>query len=287
MPEDHVHHAPLIDQQSPPRPRAVRPRHAASLIVYRGDGRRCVDADGHARREASVHAEPAGVSRRRGGSRRSRCAVRHAAVRRRPNICCARTPTSGWPMASASPPRANCTKRPGCQLGTPPQLDVLHLLARAVTPPPSPIRFNARFFAVDARHVSGTLGGDGELEGLRFYAMQEALALDLAMPTRRVLERLRLWLGDERGGTRGADPHAGDASRSRLADGVAATVLERSLQFLPSFPPRAKVGTAHDAKGDAVRQVRFDPGRKLPVGAGAARHRRVRPAPPRWHPGRS
>ena len=39
-----------------------------------------------------------------------------------------------------------------------------------------------------------TLGGDGELEGLRFYGMTEALALDLALPTRRVLERLRLWL---------------------------------------------------------------------------------------------
>jgi len=82
----------------------------------------------------------------------------------------------------------------GLSLGSPPRLDVLHLLARAVTPPPSPIRFNARFFVVDARHVSGTLGGDGELEGLRFYGMAEALALDLAMPTRRVLERLRLWL---------------------------------------------------------------------------------------------
>ena len=82
----------------------------------------------------------------------------------------------------------------GLSLGAPPHLDALHLLARAVTPPPSPIRFNARFFAVDARHVTGRLGGDGELEGLRFYAMQEALALDLAMPTRRVLERLRLWL---------------------------------------------------------------------------------------------
>lgn len=82
----------------------------------------------------------------------------------------------------------------GLSLGTPPQLDVLYLLARAVTPPPSPIRFNARFFAADARHVSGTLGGDGELEGLRFYGMQEALELDLALPTRRVLERLRVWL---------------------------------------------------------------------------------------------
>jgi 8-oxo-dGTP pyrophosphatase MutT (NUDIX family) len=82
----------------------------------------------------------------------------------------------------------------GLALGHPPRLDVLHLLARAVTPLPSPIRFNARFFAVDARHVSGTLGGDGELEALRYYAIHEALALDLAMPTRRVLERLRAWL---------------------------------------------------------------------------------------------
>ncbi len=82
----------------------------------------------------------------------------------------------------------------GLSLGVPPRLDVLHVLARAVTPPSSPIRFNARFFAVDARYVSGELGGDGELENLRYYPIQEALALDLAMPTRRVLERLQLWL---------------------------------------------------------------------------------------------
>jgi 8-oxo-dGTP pyrophosphatase MutT (NUDIX family) len=83
----------------------------------------------------------------------------------------------------------------GLSLGEPPRLDVLHYLARAVTPPDSPIRFNARFLVVDAQHVGGTLGGDGELDGLRFYAMAEALALDLATPTRRVLERLQLWLG--------------------------------------------------------------------------------------------
>jgi len=82
----------------------------------------------------------------------------------------------------------------GLSLGDPPRLDVLHLLARAVTPPPGPIRFNARFFVVEARHVSGELGGDGELEKLRYYRMQEALALDLALPTRRVLERLQQWL---------------------------------------------------------------------------------------------
>jgi len=82
----------------------------------------------------------------------------------------------------------------GLSLGRPPNLHVLHYLARAVTPPSNPIRFNARFLVVQAEHVSGTLGGDGELEQLRFYGMNEALALDLALPTRRVLERLKLWL---------------------------------------------------------------------------------------------
>jgi 8-oxo-dGTP pyrophosphatase MutT (NUDIX family) len=82
----------------------------------------------------------------------------------------------------------------GLTLGHPPHLDALEYLARAVTPPGGPIRFNARFFVVDAKHVHGSLGGDGELEGLRFYGMAEALALDLALPTRRVLQQLTLFL---------------------------------------------------------------------------------------------
>jgi 8-oxo-dGTP pyrophosphatase MutT (NUDIX family) len=82
----------------------------------------------------------------------------------------------------------------GLSLGRPPRLDGLHYLARAVTPPGQPIRFNARFLVVEERHVGGELGGDGELEGLRFYGMTEALALELALPTRRVLERLKSWL---------------------------------------------------------------------------------------------
>jgi hypothetical protein len=39
------------------------------------------------------------------------------------------------------------------------------------------------------------------LENLRYYGMAEAMALDLAMPTRLVIERLRIWLAlsaDER-----------------------------------------------------------------------------------------
>lgn len=82
----------------------------------------------------------------------------------------------------------------GLTLGHPPHFGHLHYLARAVTPPGLPIRFNARFLTVEAHHVRGTMAGDGELEGLRFYGMTEALALQLALPTRLVLEQLKLWL---------------------------------------------------------------------------------------------
>ncbi len=82
----------------------------------------------------------------------------------------------------------------GLSLGSPPRLDTLHYLARAVTPPSNPIRFNARFLIVMDENVTGMIGGDGELEELRFYALSEALALDLALPTRRILDRLQLWL---------------------------------------------------------------------------------------------
>src|SRR4051794_26943109 len=38
LPEDHVHRAPLIDQSEAPRPKTVRARHAASIIVLRTGG---------------------------------------------------------------------------------------------------------------------------------------------------------------------------------------------------------------------------------------------------------
>lgn len=79
-------------------------------------------------------------------------------------------------------------------LGTPPDLSGFDYLGRAITPPDSPVRFNARFFIVRAEAVSGTLAGSGELEGLRWYGVEEALALDLARPTRVVIGLLQTWL---------------------------------------------------------------------------------------------
>ena len=80
-------------------------------------------------------------------------------------------------------------------LGTPPDLSGFDYLGRAITPPDQPIRFNARFFVVNASAITGKLAGSGELEGLRFYGLEEALALELARPTRMVIGLLQRWLG--------------------------------------------------------------------------------------------
>jgi 8-oxo-dGTP pyrophosphatase MutT (NUDIX family) len=193
LPEDHVRHAPLIDQQTPPRPRAVRPRHAASLIVYRGEGEDISMLMGmrgaRHRFMPNKLVFPGGAVDRADLDAASASPLSPHTEHLLRKSASARL-AHGLGIAAARELR----EETGLSLGVPPHLSALHLLARAVTPPPGPIRFNARFFAVNARHVSGSLGGDGELEGLRFYAMREALALDLAMPTRRVLERLRLWL---------------------------------------------------------------------------------------------
>ncbi len=82
----------------------------------------------------------------------------------------------------------------GLTLGNPPDLSGFDYLCRAITPPDSPVRFNARFFIVDDSAISGTLAGSGELEGLRWYGVEEALALDLARPTRFVIGLLKEWL---------------------------------------------------------------------------------------------
>lgn len=78
----------------------------------------------------------------------------------------------------------------GLTLGDPPALDGLHYLMRAITPTSMPMRFHARFLTVGHERVSGTLAGSGELENLRYYAVAEALALDLADITELVLRHL-------------------------------------------------------------------------------------------------
>jgi len=82
----------------------------------------------------------------------------------------------------------------GLSLGEPPHLAGLDYLCRAVTPPTMSKRFDARFFVVASDAVTGTLGGSGELEDIRWLSVAEALTLDLAGATRGVMARLHDWL---------------------------------------------------------------------------------------------
>jgi 8-oxo-dGTP pyrophosphatase MutT (NUDIX family) len=205
LPEDRVRHATLVDQSEPPRPGIVQPRHAASLVVYR--------------RQGDVTEMLMGM---RGAKHRfmpNRLVFPGGAVDQADLSAPCATPLSpateralrksanqhlahGLGAAAAR----ELAEETGLSLGEPPHLHVLDYLARAVTPPDNPIRFNARFLVVSAEHVSGELGGDGELENLRYYSLKEALELDLALPTRRVTERLRTWLAMS-DAERAAQPH--------------------------------------------------------------------------------
>jgi 8-oxo-dGTP pyrophosphatase MutT (NUDIX family) len=200
LPEDHHRHVPLVDQHESPRPRTVRARHAASLLVWReaGDTTEVLMGMRGARHRFMPNrlVFPGGAVDRADLS--APCATglsarTLAALHRNANEKLAR----GLGIAAAR----ELLEETGLSLGTPPALDRLEYLARAVTPTDSPIRFNARFFCIHASHVTGTIGGDGELDNLRYYDIAEALALDLAAPTRRMLGQLRAWLAmteDER-----------------------------------------------------------------------------------------
>ncbi|MGH6958185.1 MAG: NUDIX hydrolase, partial [Caulobacteraceae bacterium] len=76
--------------------------------------------------------------------------------------------------------------------GALPDLDALDYIARAVTPPMVPKRYDARFFMADAeRLVSLERQADcGELDEIAWFELDDALQLDLPDITRFVLKEL-------------------------------------------------------------------------------------------------
>lgn len=75
--------------------------------------------------------------------------------------------------------------------GVAPDLGPLRLLARAITPAQSPIRFHARFFLGDGSHAQGRLRGSGELLDLDWYPLSTALTLPVIDVTEFVLGEIR------------------------------------------------------------------------------------------------
>jgi len=78
--------------------------------------------------------------------------------------------------------------KPFFDTGMAPSFENLVYVARAVTPHWRPIRFNARFFMLDERHITGDLAGSGELLDLGYVPIAGTAALELPLVTTRVLE---------------------------------------------------------------------------------------------------
>ena len=74
--------------------------------------------------------------------------------------------------------------------GIVPDAKHLHLLARAITPAESPIRFHARFFAAHNAPVTGKIKGSGELLDLAWYPLDHARTLPVIDVTEFVLKEI-------------------------------------------------------------------------------------------------
>ena len=76
-----------------------------------------------------------------------------------------------------------------------PDLSAVHFVARAITPPGRPLRFDSRFFTADvaaiARRDDGFVGPDKELVELVWLQITEARQLDMPGITAVVLEELQ------------------------------------------------------------------------------------------------
>ncbi len=84
---------------------------------------------------------------------------------------------------------------PFAKAGIVPDLSKIHFIARAITPPKRPLRFDSRFFAAEvtaiARRDDGFVGPDKELVELVWMPITEASRLDMPGITAVALEELQ------------------------------------------------------------------------------------------------
>jgi 8-oxo-dGTP pyrophosphatase MutT (NUDIX family) len=195
--------------------RRIRPRDAATLVLYRreGDavrilmGRRHSDhvfmpdkfvfpggrvdpADGRIRPLTPLQPE---VERKlvHGCSPRRARAIAMAAIRE----TFEETGLLVGEVASRVPRSRSSAWRAFLDHGIVPSLGVLDLVARAVTPPGGPRRYDARFFMTDASNIHGDahdeLVGSGELLELHWVPLDRARELDLPEVTHMVIGEIR------------------------------------------------------------------------------------------------
>lgn len=210
---------PSIDQNYDPRSdgamrekgtKNVRPRHAATLIVVRRDGpqprllmgRR---NKGHSfmpgkwvfpggRIDRGDFAAPAATDLRPEVAAKLELTARHASPQlpRALGLAAIRETFEevGLLLAREAPARPGAGPwRPFLEAGALPDLSALNYVARAITPPYRPKRFDARFFMAEAENlISLERRPDcGELDEIAWVDLEEVKALDLPNITRFVV----------------------------------------------------------------------------------------------------
>lgn len=187
-----------MDIEASPRRRAVFARHAVSLLVVR-DG--VVGPEVLMGVRAAAHRFMPNRLVFPGGGVEPGDATAVAASEPSAGLMAMLGRNAGPRLARALAVAAarELQEETGLGLGEPPRLDGLAYLCRAVTPPSSPIRFNARFLVAPGDAVSGVLADSRELQDLRWRAVAEVEAGDVMEVTFAVLERLRGWLAMDEG----------------------------------------------------------------------------------------
>jgi len=72
-----------------------------------------------------------------------------------------------------------------------PDLAPMRYLCRALTPPMSPVRFNARFLYAPAEAATGTFADSAELENLAYYPIDETPPYEMAPITAKAIGEFR------------------------------------------------------------------------------------------------
>lgn len=178
------------------RNRPVRPRNAASLVILRGSGAEAEVLLGkrHSRHRfmPDVYVFPGGAVDRRDHRTRPLKPL-GPSLRKR---LAAKWPGSMGPALAAAALRETWEET-GLVFGRiedgalRPDLSQVELVARAITPVDSPIRFHARFFLADASAAGGTLADSRELHDLSWVPVDEALERPLVDVTEFVLREVR------------------------------------------------------------------------------------------------
>ena len=171
-----------------PPPRPVRPRHAASLLLWRRSNQGVELLMG--RRHRDLRFMP-GVLVFPGGrvDRGDHLSKPKLSTETRRLLEMSATPSLASALAVCAARELH--EETGLTLT---RLDTLHYLTRAITPADRAIRFHARFLVAEAAHAEGTIRGSGELEDVGFFALERLAEQPLARITAMIVEEFRAWL---------------------------------------------------------------------------------------------